>query len=63
MTDQHLPTPDASQAGRTPTKDDFERADEVAWTMALEGRKLTTAAYDTLVAHIAADRANEDQDT
>ena len=43
-------------ADEVATSADIELADEIAWSMALEGRRLTGRAYDKLLEKIAADR-------
>lgn len=45
------------------TEADIAVADEVAWNMSLEGRRLTGRAYDQLLDKIVADRVAKEQGT
>lgn len=43
------------------TAADIERADEIAWSMAIEDRKLTSRGYDKLLNTIISDRMAREQ--
>jgi transcriptional regulator with XRE-family HTH domain len=48
-------------ADETVTSADIELADDIAWSMALEDRKLTSRAYDKLLDKIVSDRLAREQ--
>lgn len=48
-------------AAETVTDADIELADDIAWSMALEDRKLTSRAYDKLLDKVVSDRLAREQ--